>query len=96
MAMKAASGALVGAAALALSVAAIAHAQQAGPAGGQTQGGPGGAPPPRPATPVQDNELLQTWNERVSGGSPMGGLEVDGWSLAASMPRPAPNMRWRS
>jgi len=71
------NGALAGAATLALAVAAVAQAQQ-GPAGGP--------PPPSPATPVQDNELVETWNERASGGSPMGGLEVDGWSLAASMP----------
>ena len=36
------------------------------------QQGPGGPPPPNPATPVQDNELVETWNERVSAGPPVG------------------------
>ncbi len=79
------SGALAGAAALGLTAAGLAHAQQAQPAG-TAQQGPGAGAPARPATPVQENELVETWNERAAGGSPMGGMEVDGWSLAASMP----------
>ena len=37
-------------------------------------------------TPVQAGELFETWNGRVSRGSPTDGVEVNGWSLAASMP----------
>ncbi|MGZ8353677.1 MAG: hypothetical protein ACXWUJ_11315 [Allosphingosinicella sp.] len=71
------SGTFACAAALALSVAAVAQAQQAG----------GEAPPPRPATPVQDNALVETWNERVSAGPPVGAFpEFDGWSLGHAMP----------
>jgi N-acetylneuraminic acid mutarotase len=52
------------------------------------QQGPGtGPPPPPPATPVQDNELVETWNERVSAGPPVGAMpEYDGWSLGHAMP----------
>jgi hypothetical protein len=46
---------------------------------------PAGLAPPR-AVPVQADELFETWNERQAAGSPMEGLEVDGWTLAASMP----------
>jgi N-acetylneuraminic acid mutarotase len=47
----------------------------------------GGPPPPVPATPVQDNELVETWNERVSAGAPVGSTpEFDGWSLGLAMP----------
>lgn len=39
------------------------------------------------ATPVQDNELVETWNERVSAGAPVGSApEFDGWSLGLAMP----------
>jgi N-acetylneuraminic acid mutarotase len=51
------------------------------------QGPVGGPPPPGPATPVQENELVETWNERVSAGPPVGAfLEVDGWSMGHAMP----------
>ncbi|WP_082662908.1 Kelch repeat-containing protein [Sphingopyxis sp. HIX] len=41
----------------------------------------------QPATPVQDNELVETWNERVSAGAPVGSApEFDGWSLGLAMP----------
>src|SRR5687767_14068745 len=51
------------------------------------QQGPGGGPPPRPATPVQENELVETWNDRVSMGPPVGATpEFDGWTLGAAMP----------
>ena len=47
----------------------------------------GGAAAPRPATAVQDNELVETWNERVSAGAPVGSApEFDGWSLGLAMP----------
>jgi hypothetical protein len=80
--------AFAGAAALTLSVAAVAHAQQAQPTTPVPQQGPGaGPPPPGPATPVQDNELVETWNERVSAGPPVGAYpEYDGWSLGLAMP----------
>ena len=68
---------LLGAAA-ALLLATTAMAQQ----------GPGtGPPPPAPATPVQENELVETWNERASQGPPIGVFpEFEGWSMAHSMP----------
>ncbi|HEY0139724.1 MAG TPA: hypothetical protein VGF48_02450 [Thermoanaerobaculia bacterium] len=52
------------------------------------QQGPGSAPPPpKPATPVQENELVETWNERVSVGPPVGAMpEFDGWSMGHAMP----------
>ncbi len=52
------------------------------------QQGPGsGGPPPIPATPVQENELRETWNERVSAGPPIGAMpEFDGWTLGVAMP----------
>src|SRR5688572_5615171 len=52
------------------------------------QQGPGSGPPlPPAATPVQDNELVETWNERVSAGPPIGAMpEFDGWSLGVAMP----------
>jgi len=44
-------------------------------------------PPPIPATPVQENELRETWNERVSAGPPIGAMpEFDGWTLGVAMP----------
>ena len=92
---KIASGALAGAAALALSAAAVAHAQQAQPATQKAQPAPAAGPPtPPPATPVQENELVETWNERVSAGPPVGAFpEFDGWSMGAAMPSLAPSMR---
>lgn len=51
------------------------------------QPGPGSGPPPQPATPLQENELLETWNERVSAGPPVGAFpEFDGWSMGHAMP----------
>jgi N-acetylneuraminic acid mutarotase len=51
------------------------------------QGPGGGPPPPMPATPVQENELVETWNERVSAGPPVGAFgEFDGWSMGHAMP----------
>jgi N-acetylneuraminic acid mutarotase len=50
---------------------------------------PGGPPPPPPnrSTPVEANELRETWNDRVSQGPPIGAFpEFDGWSMGASMP----------
>jgi N-acetylneuraminic acid mutarotase len=50
------------------------------------QGPGGGPPPPIPATPVQENELVETWNERVSAGPPVGAFpEFDGWSMGHAM-----------
>lgn len=84
------SAALCGGAALALSVAAAADAQQAPPAPPGGQPGPASAPPPpNRSTPVEANELRETWNDRVSQGPPVGAMrEVDGWSLGAAMPLP--------
>lgn len=49
--------------------------------------GAAGGPPPDRSTPVEANELRETWNDRVSVGFPPGVLpEVDGWSLGAAMP----------
>jgi hypothetical protein len=52
------------------------------------QQGPGSGPPPlMPATPVQENELVETWNDRVSAGPPVGAFpEFDGWSMGHAMP----------
>ena len=51
------------------------------------QSPPGGPPLPGPATPVQDNALVETWNERASAGPPLEVFPVfDGWSMAHSMP----------
>jgi N-acetylneuraminic acid mutarotase len=50
-----------------------------------------GAPPPPPdrSTPVESKELRETWNDRVSGGPPVGATpEFDGWSMGAAMPLP--------
>src|SRR4028118_252464 len=50
---------------------------------------PGGGPPPPPnrSTPVEANELRETWNDRVSQGPPVGTFpEFDGWSMGAAMP----------
>jgi N-acetylneuraminic acid mutarotase len=79
---------MTGAAALTLSAAAVSQAQQAQPTPATAPQGPGGGPPPPvPATPVQDNELVETWNERVSAGPPVGSYpEFDGWSLGLAMP----------
>jgi N-acetylneuraminic acid mutarotase len=64
-------------AATALLLASAASAQQA----------PGGGPPQGPATPVQDGELFEAWNARVSAGPPVGAMrEFDGWSLGTAMP----------
>src|SRR5918997_1585859 len=53
------------------------------------QQGPGGGPPPPPnrSTPVEANELRETWNDRVSQGPPVGAMpEFAGWSMGAAMP----------
>src|SRR5690349_6257466 len=52
---------------------------------------PAGGPPPPPdkSTPVESNELRETWNDRVSQGRPVGAMrEFDGWSLGTAMPLP--------
>lgn len=50
------------------------------------------SPPPGPpdrSTPVEANELRETWNDRVSQGPPVGATpEFDGWSMGAAMPLP--------
>jgi hypothetical protein len=61
------------------------------------QQGPGNGPPPPPnrSTPVEANELRETWNDRVSQGPPVGampGVRRDGaWGLRC--PSLAPSMR---
>lgn len=72
------------AAALALSMTTVAIAQQASP----PPQGPGGMqPPPNRSTPVESNELRETWNDRVSVGPPVGAFpEFDGWSMGHAMP----------
>ncbi len=52
------------------------------------QGPPGGPPPPpNRSTPVEANELRETWNDRVSQGPPIGAMpEFDGWSMGHAMP----------
>lgn len=78
-------GARAGAVALAWMLASVAQAQ---PVTAVAQQGPGGAPPPPPpATPVEENVLVETWNERASAGPPVGAFgEFDGWSLGHAMP----------
>lgn len=79
------SGAFAGAAALALSVAAVASAQQSAPATAQPV--PGGGPPSGPAKQVQAGELVEAWNPRVSAGPPGASFpEFDGWSMGLAMP----------
>ena len=66
---------LLGAAA-ALLLATTAMAQQGPPPG-----------PPDRSTPVEANELRETWNDRASQGPPVGATpEFDGWSMGAAMP----------
>jgi N-acetylneuraminic acid mutarotase len=51
------------------------------------QGPGGGPPPPPPATPVEQNQLVETWNERVAAGPPVAAFpEFDGWSMGHAMP----------
>jgi N-acetylneuraminic acid mutarotase len=51
------------------------------------QGPGGGGPPPDRSTPVEAKELRETWNDRVSQGSPVGAMpEFEGWSMGAAMP----------
>lgn len=51
------------------------------------QGGPPGGPPPNRSTPVESNELRETWNDRVSVAPPPGVTqEFDGWSMGPAMP----------
>ncbi len=51
------------------------------------QQGPPGGPPPNRSTPVQSNELRETWNDRVSVGPPAGAFpEFEGWSMGHAMP----------
>lgn len=67
--------------AAALLLATSATAQQA----------PGGGPPQGPATPIDDGELRESWNGRVSAGPPaaaLAGREFDGWSMGMAMPLP--------
>lgn len=55
------------------------------------QGGrfPEPPPPPDRSTPVQAEQLHETWNDRVSQGPPVGAMpEFDGWSMGAAMPLP--------
>lgn len=89
------AGKMAGAIALALSMATFAHAQQAATAQGTTpttapQAPPPGVQPQRPpnkATPVQADELQETWNDRVSIGAPVGTFpEFEGWSMGVAMP----------
>ncbi len=59
------------------------------PAGAAAQGAGGDPPPPDRSTPVESNELRETWNDRVSQGAPVGSApEFEGWSLGAAMPLP--------
>jgi N-acetylneuraminic acid mutarotase len=53
-----------------------------------TAQGPG-RPPPDRSTPVEAEELRETWNDRVSQGPPIGAMpEFDGWSMGLAMPLP--------
>ena len=71
---------LSGTAAVLLLLATIAMAQQ---------GSTPGPPPPNRSTPVEANELRETWNDRASQGPPVGATpEFDGWSMGAAMPLP--------
>ncbi len=48
-----------------------------------------GSPPPDRSTPIEADQLRETWNDRVSQGPPVGALrEFDGWSMGAAMPLP--------
>jgi N-acetylneuraminic acid mutarotase len=79
------SGTFAGAAALALSVAAVAQAQPAQPT---PQKAPPG-PPPAAAVEVRADQLVETWNGRVSAGPPgAASRELEGWSLGLAMPLP--------
>lgn len=50
---------------------------------------PAPPPPPDRSTPVEANELRETWNDRASQGPPIGAMrEFDGWSVGAAMPLP--------
>jgi hypothetical protein len=47
----------------------------------------GPPPPPNRSTPLEADELRETWNDRVSQGPPIGAMpEFDGWSMGAAMP----------
>jgi hypothetical protein len=51
------------------------------------QQGPPGGPPPDRSTPVEADELRETWNDRVSVGPPVAVFPVvDGWSMNHAMP----------
>jgi N-acetylneuraminic acid mutarotase len=82
------TGARACAAALALSVATLVHAQQPAPTTPPAQQGPGGSPPAlNRSTPVEADQLRETWNDRVSMGPPVGAFpEFQGWSLGHAMP----------
>jgi hypothetical protein len=44
-------------------------------------------PPPDQSTPVQADQLFETWNDRVSAGPPVAAFPVvDGWSMGHAMP----------
>jgi len=43
------------------------------------------SPAPGPLV-VEQGELFETWNGRISGGNVPGGLEVEGWRLGVAMP----------
>ncbi len=59
------------------------------PAGSAPPGSDGGSPSPDRSTPVESNELRETWNDRVSQGAPVGSApEFEGWSMGAAMPLP--------
>jgi hypothetical protein len=51
------------------------------------QQGPPGGPPPDQSTPVEADQLFETWNDRVSVGPPIDAFPVvDGWSMGHAMP----------
>ena len=53
------------------------------------QGPGGGAPAIDRSTPVEAGELRETWNDRVSQGSPIAAMQdFAGWSMGAAMPLP--------
>jgi len=78
--------------AAALLLATTATAQQGPPGGpppGGAQQGPPGGPPPNRSTAIESGELRETWNDRVSLGTPPGAMpEYDGWSMGPTMPLP--------
>jgi N-acetylneuraminic acid mutarotase len=56
---------------------------------GAARAAPAGAMPKQlvPASTVEENALVETWNERVAQGPPVGAMpEFEGWSMGAAMP----------